>query len=1011
MRTPLRATALLALAASLAHAQVIPDPATRASMRWRSIGPVNMAGRITDIEAEPGSSTTFYVAGATGGLWKTVNAGTTFFPLWERGPIASLGDLAIAPSDPKVLYLGTGEEDSRNSVAPGYGVYRSGDGGVTWQSVGLERTQHIGRIVVHPRDPNTVWVAALGALWTTNPERGLYKTTDGGRTWKLVKFISDRAGFIDLAMDPRDPNVLYAASWERLRKGSYLKSGGPGSALWKSTDGGETWTEIKGGGFPATTKGRISLAIAASRPDVVYAMVEADSVRGAKPSMLLSGLYRSADAGRTWTWQSTVNNRPFYFSQIRVDPRDPDRVYRMAVDFNASDDGGRSWRLGMMGIHEDYHAMWIDPANPAHYVVGGDAGIFQTWDRGGTFDAINNMAMGQFYGISFDYQVPYRVCGGLQDNGTSCGLSRRGNAPLQMTDWYAIFAADGLQTAQDPLAPEYVYYESQGGNISRRNVETGETVNVRARTVTRTQFGQAIQRIRGDVGKPVTPAQQRSIDSVRAEMRRQLADPNVATRWNWNTPFILSRHDANVFYSGAEKLFKSVKKGVDPVAISPDLTTRNETVIRVTTGFDSLGNPAADATGGITRDATGAEENATIVTIGESAVRAGLLYVGTNDGKVWLTRNDGATWEDLSGRFPGLPAGTYVSKVEPGFHDSATVFVSFDNHRENDFKPYLYVSNDFGRTFRSLAAGIPTDRPNSVYVIRQDPVNAQLLYIGTEVGVSASLDGGASWFALDANLPTVPVYDLQVHPRDRELIAGTHGRAIQVLDVAALQQMGAEVLAKPVHAFQPAVALQYGERPVGSEPRGHRGWRGDRVAPGASLTYRLAAPLAQAPRVLVVNAAGDTVARLTGTNTAGLNSVNWNLMVGGFGGGFGGGGGGGGGRGAAQGGAGIADPGFPAGFNPRPAESRSAPDSSQTPEAVKARLETLAAGGAGGAGGGGQGGFGGGGGGGFGGNRPMPVPAGDYRIVVVAGEQVSVSTVRVVAVDWDERAVLVPAKR
>lgn len=1010
MRTPMRAT-LLTVAATLvvsgipsrAFSQTIPDSATRASMRWRSIGPVNMAGRVTDVEAEPGSSTTFYVVGATGGLWKTVNAGTTFFPLWERAPIASLGDLAIAPSDPKTLYLGTGEEDSRNSVAPGYGIYRSNDGGVTWQSAGLERTQHIGRIIVHPRDPNTVWVAALGALWSNNPERGLYKTVDGGRSWKVVKFISDRAGFVELAIDPRDPNVLYAASWERVRKPSWFKSGGPGSALWKSVDGGETWTEIKGGGFPATTKGRISLAIAPSAPDVVYAMVEADSVRGAKPQMLLSGLYRSADAGRTWTWQHTVNNRPFYFSQIRVDPRDPNRVYRMAVDFQVSNDGGRSWTLGMMGIHEDYHAMWIDPANPAHFVVGGDAGIFQTWDGGGSYDAINKMAMGQFYGISYDYQVPYRVCGGLQDNGTSCGLSRRSNAPLQQTDWYAIFAADGLQTAQDPFEPEYVYYESQGGNISRRNVETGEVVSVRARTVTRTQFGQAIQRIRGDVSKPMTPAQQKSIDSVRAEMRRQLADPNVATRWNWNTPFILSRHNPDVLYSGAEKLFKSVKKGLEPVAISPDLSTRSETVIRVTTGYDSLGNVALDATGGITRDATGAEENATIVNIGESPIRAGLLYVGTSDGKVWLTRNDGATWEDLTGRFPGLPVGTYVSKVEPSGHDSATVYLSFDNHRENDFKPYLYVSTDFGKTFRSIAAAIPTDRPNSVYVVRQDPMNPKLLYIGTELGVSASLDGGASWFALDTNLPTVPVYDLQVHPRDRELIAGTHGRAIQILDVAPLQAMSAEMLAKGLHLFEPAVALRYGERPVGSEARAHALWRGDRTAPGASFTYRLTAPLASAPRVLVINVAGDTVARLTGTNTAGLNVVNWNLMTGGNAGGFGGGAGGGG-RGTAVGGAGLRDPGFPAGFNPRPAEARSAPDSSGTPEAVRKRLEASTAAGGGGAGAG----FGGVG---FGGTRPMPVPAGDYRVVVVAGDISSVSTVRVREVSPHERAVLVPSKR
>ena len=1001
--------------ASVSAAQT-PDAATLSGLRWRSIGPVNMAGRITDVEAHPGDPKTFYVAGATGGIWKTVNAGTSFVPLWEKGPIASMGDLAIAPSNPRIIWAGTGEEDSRNSVAPGYGIYRSVDGGVTWQSKGLEKTQHIGRILVHPTNPDVVYVAALGALWGTNAERGLYKTTDGGTTWTLSKFISDKAGFVDLAMDPRDPNVLYAASWERIRKAHFLKSGGPGSALWKSTDGGSSWKEITGGGFPATTKGRISLAIAPSAPDMVYAMVEADSVRGAVPQRLLSGLYRSTDGGATWTWMSTINNRPFYFSQIRVDPKNPDRVYRMAVDFAFSDNGGASWRAGMVGIHEDYHAMWINPNDPAHFIVGGDAGIFQTWDKGGTYDALNNMAMGQFYGISYDFQVPYRVCGGLQDNGTSCGLSRRANAPLQMTDWFAIFAADGLQTAQDPFNPDYVYYESQGGNIARRNVATGEVVSVKARTATRTQFGQQIARIRGTGSTPLTADQTKRIADLRVQMKKELADPNVATRWNWNTPFILSRHDANVLYSGAEKLFKSVKKGEEPFAISPDLSSRDESRIRITTGFDSEGNPAVDATGGITRDATGAEENATIVTIAESPFKAGVLYVGTNDGKVWLTKNDGGTWEDLSLRFPGVPPFTHVSKIEASASDSATVYVAFDNHRDNDFAPYLYVSTDFGKSFRSIADGLKSGLPNTVYVVREDPVNASLLYAGTERGVYASLNTGGTWFMLDSNLPIVPVYDLQVHPRDRELIAGTHGRGIQILDVSALQQFTPAALAAPAVLFKPTVALQYGERPVGSEPRAQRMWRGDRVPAGAVITYRLAAPVTGgAPRLTVLNAVGDTVARLLGTNTVGLNTVTWNLQATGatMQGPNTGGRGGFGGAPTATGP--INDPGFPAGFNARPAEGRGAPDSSGTPEnqakalmAERTRAATAAGGTAGG-------GFGGGGfgGGGFGGARPSFVDTGDYRIVLELPGQPNPlgQALRVVRVAPDERAVLVPARR
>jgi photosystem II stability/assembly factor-like uncharacterized protein len=977
--------ALLVIPAAVA-AQT-PDAATLAGLRWRSIGPVNMAGRITDLEVDPRHPKVFYIAGATGGIWKTINAGTTWIPLWERQPIASLGDLAIAPSNPDIIWIGTGEEDSRNSVQPGYGVYKSTDGGITWNSMGLEKTQHIGRIVVHPTNPDIVYVAALGALWGTNPERGLYKTTDGGKTWALSKFISDKAGFVDIAMHPRDPNTLYAASWERIRQPQLFKSGGPGSALWKSTDAGATWTEIKGGGFPETPKGRINIVIAESNPDILYASVEADSVRGATPKRLLSGTYRSADAGRTWKWMSTINNRPFYFSQIRVDPKNPDRIYRMAVDFISSDDGGYSWRSGMLGIHEDYHAMWINPNDPDHYIVGGDAGLFQTYDRGGSYDALNNFAMAQFYGISYDFQVPYRVCGGMQDNGTSCGLSRRRNGLLQMTDWFAIFAADGLQTAQDPIDPNYVYYESQGGNIARRNLATGETMNIKARTVTAAQYAQQMNAVRTAAGTAkLTPAQEKQIADIRTRMKAEMSDPQVANRWNWNTPFLLSRHNPMIFYSGADKLFKSTKRGEDPVAISPDLSTRNTDWIRVTTGYDAEGNVATDATGGITRDATGAEENATIVTIAESPTRPGVLLVGTDDGKVWLTKNDGGTWEDLSTRFAGIPAMTHVSKVELG-RDTATMYVAFENHRRNDFKPYVYMSTDYGRTFRSIATGIPTDRPNSVYVVREDPYNSNLIYVGTELGVYASLNKGQGWFPLESNIPTVPVYDLQVHPRDRELIAGTHGRGVLVVDVAPLQQMTADALRKPVHLFAPTIAFQYAQPPAPSEPRAHRAWRAEGGPSGAEIVYRLNAAGQGPARVMIVDAAGDTIARMTGTTNAGLNRVSWNFVpsqgpqvAGG-----GGGGGGGGGRGGAPTGP-FNDPGFPAGFNPRPAESRAAPDSSASPTAQARAIA---------AGGGGRGGRGGGGG--RGGAQPT-VDTGDYRVVLDLGGTKETTVLRVVRV-------------
>ncbi len=977
-----------------------PDSASLAALRWRSIGPVNMAGRITDVEGDPKNPKTFYVTGATGGVWKTINAGTTFIPLWDHMPIASIGDIAIAPSDPKVIYVGTGEGNSRNSVAPGWGVYKSTDGGVTWQSVGLEKTQHVGRIVIHPTNPNLAYVAAVGATWASNPERGLYKTIDGGKTWQLSKFISDKAGFIDVVMDPRDPNTLYAASWERSRGPYFLKSGGPGSGLWKTTDGGSNWREIKGGGFPETTKGRMNIQIAPSSPNTVYVMVEADSVRGAKPQRLLSGLYRSTDAGKTWQWRSTINNRPFYFSQIRIDPKNPNRIYRMAVDFQFSDDGGYSWRTGMLGNHEDYHGMWIDPNDPEHFIIGGDAGIFQTWDRGGTYDSMNNMAMGQFYVVSYDYQVPYRVCGGLQDNGSSCGITRRRNGQLQMTDWFAVFAADGLYTAQDPLDPNIVYYESQGGNISRRNVATGETVNIKARTVNANTYAGQISAIKG-AGGALTPDQERQVADIRARMKRDMADPNVALRWNWNTPFFLSVHDNNVFYSGADKVFKSSKKGRDPIAISPDLSAHDPEWVRVSSGVDAEGNAATDGSGGITRDATGAEENATIAVMNESPIRAGMLFIGTDDGKVWITPNDGGKWIDISDRYTGVPAMTHVSSVEPSHADTSTIYVALDNHRRGDFKPYVFASNDFGKTFRSIASNLPNTSPGSVYVIREDPVNANLLYVGTETGVFASLNKGQSWFPLQSNLPTVPVYDLKIHPRDHELIAATHGRGIQIVDVAPLQQMTAAVLSAQTHLFAPTVAFEYGQMIAGTEPRAQRMWRGEGGPSGAEIRYKLSAPAATAPRVLIVNAAGDTIARLPGTNVVGLNRVSWNLQAStgeAVAGGGGGGGGGFGGRGGNQGPVNVA--GFPAGFNPRPAEVNAPPDTTGSPTA---QARTLAAGG------GGRGGRGGGGGGGgFGRGNSQPVETGDYRVVLDVGGQKQTQVLRVVRVGPGDVSVLVP---
>ncbi|HEY5087574.1 MAG TPA: hypothetical protein VII66_09480, partial [Gemmatimonadaceae bacterium] len=703
------AAPLSAQAPARTSAGLALDSATLMGFKWRNIGPANMGGRVTSIVGIPSPSRTFYVATAASGIWKTTNAGTSFEPVFEHEPVSSMGELAIAPSDTNVIYAGTGEEDSRNSISPGGGMYKSTNGGHSWTYVGLRETQQIGRIVVNPTDPSIVYVAALGHAWGPNKERGLYKTTDGGATWKLSKFISDKAGFVDVAMDPSDPNTLYAASWERLRGPYFLTSGGRGSGLWKTTDAGATWTEIKGGGFPTTMKGRIGLAISPSNPKTVYALVEADSlpnpVKNKSPKgrqKLQNGLYRTNDAGATWTKMNDHDERPFYYSEVRVDPKNPDRVYWSSTPVNFSDDGGKTVRNATIGIHVDHHAMWIDPNDGAHFIVGDDGGISQTWDRGGNYDFINTFAIGQFYAVSYDMAVPYRVCGGLQDNGSWCGPSRRKQGNITNATWFVVGGGDGFYTAQDQSDPDIIYAESQGGGLGRLNYATGERTQIRKPSYRDRyqQFEDSLVIARGDTTQPETPIIKRTLAELRA---RQHADSVVSDmRFNWETPYFLSAHAPQTLYMGGNRVLKSLDRGDHLFPISPDLSTQDTAKINI----------SLHTTGGITLDATGAETYGTITTLAESPIRAGLLYAGTDDGNVWLTRNDGTTWENLTGRFPGVPKGTDVSRIEPSAFDSATFYVTFDNHERNDFTPYVLVTTDFGKTFRSIVNNIPTDAPN-----------------------------------------------------------------------------------------------------------------------------------------------------------------------------------------------------------------------------------------------------------------------------------------------------------
>jgi len=870
MKTLLRPITALFMALTLAapaFAQSGPrlDDTWMEAFQWRSIGPANMSGRVTDIEGLPGPSKTFYVAAAGGGIWKTTNNGTTFRPLFQDERVVAMGDLAIAPSDSMQIWAGTGEEDSRNSISPGGGIYKSMDGGVTWELKGLEATEHIGRIVVHPTNPDVVWVAALGALWRSNPERGIYKTTDGGDSWELVNFVSDKAGFVDVAIHPKNPDILFASSWERVRGPYFLQSGGPGSALWKSTDGGEEWSKVEGNGIPETELGRISVAFAPSYPQVMYLMVEAQTPEGEDERP--SGLYRSQDGGDSWEFMNSFNSRPFYYSEVRVDPADPDRVYFSSLRYTA--DGGRTAGNAAQQTHVDFHAIWIDPNDPERIILGNDGGIAISFDQGGNFAFPNTFAIGQFYNISYDMAMPYNVCGGLQDNYSWCGPSRKARGTITNHDWFMVSGGDGFVTQQDPRDPNIVYSESQGGNMGRMNVATGER-----KSFGRPNWQNTYREVQDSIAL-LWPDKTQSMPSQHAArigelQERATADSlSLQIRFNWNTPFFLSPHNPDVVYAAANVVMKSINRGDDLVPISPDLSRQDAEKIRIST----------TTTGGITPDATGAETFATIVSLAESPVTQGLLYAGTDDGNVWMSADDGGNWVDLTSKFEDLvPDGSYVSRIEPSSHSADRVYLTFDNHRRGDFMPYVMVSDNGGDKFRSISNNLPTGKPDFTHVIREDPVNEDLLFVGTDVGLYMSLDRGDSWQRFMNGFPTVPVHDLKIHPRDGDLIAGTHGRSIWIVNITPLQQLNQSVMKADAHLFAPAPAFHFGTRPTGGEFTAQAYFQVGSPTYGADLRYWLGERTDEDVEILIQNPQGETIRTLSGSGQKGLNSTSWNLM-------------------------------------------------------------------------------------------------------------------------------------
>jgi len=919
------------------------DPVLK-MFRWRSIGPASMGGRIDDIAVVESNPSTYYVGYATGGIFKTVNNGTTFTPVFETYPTNSIGDIAIAPSDPNIIYVGTGEANHRQSSSFGDGVYKSTDAGKTFVNVGLKESQSIARIVVHPTNPNIAYVAVIGHLFGPNKERGLYKTLDGGKTWTNTKFIDEDTGFTDVVMDPAKPETLYAASYQRRRTPHGFNGGGPGSGLWKTTDGGKTWKKIEGGGFPTGLIGRIGLDLCRTKPNVVYAQIEVGASggtgagvgadgkaaapgaggRGAQagevqpgeaqaaqvagraaqaagqpgqpaapqpPDPKRSGVWRSDDAGKTWRVVSNTNDRPMYYSQIRVDPGNADIVYLGGAPAFKSVDGGKTFKTIQNLAHSDHHAIWVDPKNPNHVMYGNDGGLDVSYDQAETWDFVNTMATGQFYAISADMRKPYYVCGGLQDNGSWCGPSaKRNQVGILNSDWYRVGGGDGFYTQQDPADWAVVYSESQDGAVSRLDLRRGTTTSIRPRAA----------RAAGQGGpSPEQLAQMAAQFGMQAPSTASNIVPEPAAgeafRFFWDTPTVLSPHNPGIVWIGGNRLFKSYSRG-DTYTMSPDLTRNLSRFTRPIMGV------AGDAPMASKHD--GVATTSVITTVAESPVLPGVVWVGTNDGNLQVSQDGGATWKNVVANVKGVPDETFVARVEPSHFDGGACYVAFDGHRTDDHKPYVFFSKDYGATWTSVAGNLPAGNAN---VIREDPKNRSLLYLGTEYGMFISLNGGKEWKPFMTGLPTVRVDDILVHPRDNDLIIGTHGRSIWIVDdISALQQTTDAVAATDVTLYPPRPAVAWRNDTTQSiTVGGNRYFRGDNPAPGTAISYYLKSAPAGDVKITISDASGRVIRELAGTKDAGLNRVQWNLrgnpVAGGGGRGAGGGGGqafgGGGGRG------------------------------------------------------------------------------------------------------------------
>lgn len=825
-----------------------------APLKWRHIGPVNMGGRTSAIVGVPGDPKTFWVGGADGGVWKTTNGGTTFEGQWQNEEVYSVGALALAPSDHNVLWLGSGEGDPRNSVSYGRGVWRSTDGGTSWTHLGLEDTERIKRIVVDPREPDVALVCALGHQWGPNEDRGVFKTTDGGASWTKVLYIDQDTGCSDLDLDLSNPRNVYAGMWTFRRRPWRFDDGGRETALYVSRDGGDTWKKITT--TPKEPMARIGLSVAQSRPNVVYLITEYPTA---------GTLFRSEDYGEHWTMindDRNINFRPFYYSDVFVDPSNENILFTLSGGLSKSTDGGRTFQRIGRDVHGDHQSFWIDSEDGEHVLSGSDGGFQVSYDGGANFHIMRNVSLAQFYHVFVDDRDPYYVCGGLQDNGNWCGPSQT-NEPrgIMAGEWYTVSGGDGFYTVPVPGQPNLVYSNAQGGYFRITDTRSGQTRSI-----------EPYPWMVGSQGQSMAQAKY---------------------RFNWDAPIYISPHDPSTVYWGGNVLFRSRDFGFSWDVISPDLTTNDPEKQR-------------DSGGEIYNDNTAAEFHTTILSIAESPVERGVLWVGTDDGNIQISRDDGASWTNVRDRVRGLPAETWIGNIEASPTEAGTAFIAVDNHRLNDFTPHLYETRDYGQTWRDLSGGLPPD--DYVKVMRQHPANPNLLFVGMERGIFASWDRGDTWVSIRGNLPPVSVRGIRIQRQYNDLVIGTHGRGAWILDdIQPLVDLAA-ALDNDVHLFPVRTATAW-ERWSRGSSLGQSTFRGENPPSGAMIQYylspdaaaRLKAPVADdgsdgtdgegGPRageghadggggvtIRITDASGTVVNEFTDKDAGpGINRAQWNL--------------------------------------------------------------------------------------------------------------------------------------